>query len=165
MPKIIPYRQASPAMRQAWDRMMRSHEDLGALRTQNRGAEHREHVVDENVAAVDAYRKVCRAEGYVGGNGRTKPPHLERVLPLKNNAVARVKTLADYKRVIERYPDIKPPREHYDEVNGELTSTHGWLFLVLEPGGFVSARPLPPSFYQFTHMELDEFLERMSHDL
>jgi hypothetical protein len=40
------------------------------------GDSNRDAVADEQVRAAAAYARAARAAGYVGSNGRTKPPHI-----------------------------------------------------------------------------------------
>lgn len=63
-------------MRQTWDRLTKAHatlDEYGRTKVGDRDA-----LVSEQVAAVNAYWKACRAAGYIGRNGRTRVPHLEK---------------------------------------------------------------------------------------
>jgi hypothetical protein len=74
MARIIDRTKVPQEMREAWDRLILSHERLDKYKEDRIGD--RDEIVDENASAITAYRRICRAEGYIGTNGRTRPPHL-----------------------------------------------------------------------------------------
>jgi len=74
MPRTIPYDKAPGDMQRAWDRLTKSNERLDKYLEDRVGD--RDVIVDEQTAAVQNYRRIARAHGYIGSNGRTKCPHL-----------------------------------------------------------------------------------------
>ncbi|HQW07195.1 MAG TPA: hypothetical protein PLN12_15025 [Flavobacteriales bacterium] len=75
MPRIIARDKVSEAMRHAWDRLVKADQRLEKYKQDRVGD--RDQFVDEHSNALQAYRRQCRSEGYIGSNGRTQPPHLD----------------------------------------------------------------------------------------
>lgn len=153
MPKTIPYREAPIDMRRAWDRLIRSHAELGTVNRRSLSAEARDAILSENVAAIDAYRKAARKAGYIGGNGRTAPPHLEKTLPLKPGMYAvptEEELLHPALACIQEWPHHEPWR--------------GPLVLMYERWRFPSVRHMPPGPGHFQEITFQEFIERLSPD-
>ncbi len=75
MARIIHRHLATLKMQTAWDRLMKADERLEKYKEDRIGD--RDKFVDEHASAVTAYRRICRAEGYIGPNKRTECPHLK----------------------------------------------------------------------------------------
>lgn len=79
-PTTLPYEDQDESTQRAWDRLVEANEELDKLNQMIRSKqplpEDRHLIVDEQVNAVLAWRKVTRRMGLVRSNGRTASVHL-----------------------------------------------------------------------------------------